>query len=323
MKRILTLLVLASVFCSISKVQAQVIPQFSQYMFNGLYVNPAYAGYKEELYAHLMFRQQWIGVPGAPQTVMLGVDGQLSGGSNLGLIYANDRIGAMRTNSVMLSYAFRFPVSEQGRLAFGLSAGALHYGLDKTQINDQNGEPDPYLVQAENLWRPQVDAGIYFDTPNFYAGFSVMSLISNTTKDGPIQIMRDNPTYFLTVGGMLKFNEKWALAPSTLLKTDLKTPLSIDLTAMGVYGETIWLGLSYRTGLNFTFKDLDPSSESLRQTSALVIIAEIYLLQNLRVGAAYDLDFNNLSTDFNGGIEVSLGYYLQKRERRYVTPRYF
>jgi len=318
MKKIVTILVFASVFCSTSKVQAQVIPQFSQYMFNGLYVNPAYAGYKEEFYAHLMYRQQWIGIDGAPQTIMLGLDGDFGKGSNLGLVYAHDKVGAYRTNSIMASYAYRFHVSEQGRLAFGLSAGAIYYGLDKTKVDE-----DPLLMQAQNLWRPQVDVGVYFDMPNFYAGLSVMSLISNASKDGPVQIMRSNPVPFLTVGGMVHFDEKWALAPSALLKTDFKSPMSVDITAMGVYGETIWLGLSYRTGLNFTYAGKQFSPDALHQTHALVVLAEIYLLQNLRLGAAYDFDLNHLSTDFTGGIEVSLGYYLQKRQTRYITPRYF
>ena len=322
MKKIFTLLVLASVFLGISKIQAQQIPQFSQYMFNGLYINPAYAGYKEELYAHIMFRRQWLGVPGAPQTIMLGVDGDLGGGSNVGLIYANDRIGAGMTNSIMLSYAFRFQVSEQGRLAFGLSAGAVHYGLDKTKILDVDGVPDPTLSQAEDMWRPQVDVGAYFDLPNFYAGFSIMSLMSSELKEGKIQLVRTSPVSFLTLGGLVHFDENWAMAPSALFKTDFKSPLSVDITAMGVYAETIWLGLSYRTGLNFTFPK-EASSESLRQTDALVIIAEVYLLPNLRLGAAYDFDLTHLSTDYNGGIEVSLGYYIQKTQKRYATPRYF
>ncbi|MDR0295245.1 MAG: type IX secretion system membrane protein PorP/SprF [Prevotellaceae bacterium] len=318
MKKILIVLLLASVFGSISRVQAQQIPQFSQYMFNGLYINPAYAGYKEELYAHLMFRKQWMGVSGAPQTVMLGVDADLGKGSNLGLVYANDNIGATATNSIMLSYAYRFHVSDQARLSFGLSAGAIYYGLNKSKVDDH-----PWLLATENVWRPQADVGVYFDMPDFYVGFSAMSLISNNPKDKTIQIMRTDPTFFLTTGGMIHLSDIWALAPSTLLKTDFKSPLSIDLTTMVVFSETLWLGCTYRTGLNFTYSGRYDSPDALRQTSALVIVAELYLMENLRLGAAYDFDLNSLATGYNGGIEVSLGYYLIKSKRRYATPRYF
>ena len=307
-----------SVGLSMDKLGAQQIPQFSQYMFNGLYINPAYAGYKEEMYAHLMYRKQWMGVTGAPQTIMLGVDGDLGKGSNLGLVYANDRIGATTTNSIMLGYAFRFPISDQGRLSFGLAGGAVHYGLDKSKVMD-----DPILLATENAWRPQVDAGVYMDWPSFYLGFSAMGLISNRADEGTMQIMRTDPTWFLTFGGLVPLSEVFSLAPSTLFKTDFKSPLSMDLSAMMVYSETLWLGLTYRTGLNFTYGDRESSPDALRQTNALVIVAELYLLDNLRIGAAYDFDLNGLSTGYNGGIEVSLGYYMVKAQRRYATPRYF
>jgi len=333
MKKILTVLLLMSVILPAGKLKAQQIPQFSQYMFNGLYINPAYAGYKEELYAHAMYRKQWMGIKGAPQTVMLGVDADLGRGSNLGLVYANDQIGANMTNSIMLGYAFRFPVSEEGRLSLGLAGGAIYYGLDKSP--DKIDITDPAVVAAENAWRPQIDAGLYIDWPNFYAGFSVMGLIPNraskvdglTDLDGnPIesmQIMRTNPTWFLTFGGLVHLNENLALAPSTLLKTDFKSPLSLDLSAMLVFSETLWLGLTYRTGLNFTYGERDRSPDALRQTNALVIVAEVFLTNNIRLGAAYDFDLNGLATGYNGGIEISLGYYMVKAHRRYATPRYF
>jgi len=298
-------------------VQAQQIPQFSQYMFNGLYINPAYAGYKENMYAHLMYRNQWIGLDGAPQTALLGVDGDLGKGSNLGFVFANDRIGPLNTNSLTLSYAFRFQVSEKARLAFGLSGGAIYYGLNKALLDD-----DPWLAATKNAWRPQVDAGVYFDTEEFYAGFSVMGLLPNRGDSGTMQIMRADPNLFLTFGGLLRVNEHFAFAPSTLLKTDFRSPLCWDLNLMAVYAERFWFGLSYRTGLNFTYKDRKFSPETLRQTNALAIIVEVFLTQNLRLGAAYDFDLNSLTTQYNGGIEVSLGYYLLKPRQYYSNPRY-
>jgi len=305
------------VACGFSGVQAQQIPQFSQYMFNGLYINPAYAGYKENMYAHLMYRNQWIGLDGSPQTVLLGIDGDLGKGSNLGFIYANDRVGATTTNSIGLSYAFRFQVSDKARLAFGLSGGAIYYGLNKAKLN-----PDRLLLSTENVWRPMVDIGAYFDMEEFYAGFSVMGALPHRAESGTMQIMRSDPNFFLTLGGSLKITEEFALAPSTLLKTDFRSPLCWDLNLMAVYAQRLWFGASYRTGLNFTYKDREFSPESLRQMNALAILAEVFLTSNLRLGFAYDFDLNRLTTEYNGGIEVSLGYYLLKPRRHYGNPRY-
>jgi type IX secretion system PorP/SprF family membrane protein len=218
----------------------------------------------------------------------------------------------------MLGYAFRFPISETGRLAFGLAGGALYYGLNKDKVNF-----DPLLMATKNSWRPQIDVGAYLDWPDFYTGFSVMGLIPNKAADSTLQIMRAVPTCFLTFGGMIHFNDIWALAPSALFKTDFKSPMSMDLTAMMVFSETLWLGLTYRTGLNFTYGGRKDSPDALRQTNALVVLAEVYLLDNLRIGVAYDFDLNGLATGYNGGIEVSLGYYLMDMRRTYATPRYF
>lgn len=307
-----------SVGTGLSQVFAQQIPQFSQYMFNGLYINPAYAGYKEDMYAHLMYRKQWLTIECSPQTIMFGIDGDLGRGSNLGLIYANDQLGAVTTNSIMLAYAFRFNLSSNARLSIGLSGGALHYNLDKSKV-----EPDdPLLLATRGAWKPQADVGVYFDLPDFYAGFSAMGLIPNRAESNTMQIMRSVPTYFLTFGGMIHLSKEVALAPSTLLKSDFKSPLCLDLNAMIVLSERVWLGAGYRTGLNFTYKK-EEASESLRQIDALVLTAEIYLTENIRLGLAYDFDLTSLTTDYNGGIEISLGYYILKPQRHYVRPRYF
>ena len=318
MKRIIIIALTVSLSCSFIKLEAQQIPQFTQYMFNGLYINPAYAGYKGNLYAHLMYRKQWVGTDGAPQTVMLGIDGDLRGGSNLGFVYANDHIGATSTNSFMLSYAFRFNVAEQARLAFGLAGGAMYYGLDKNKADITN----PLVMQTRNIWRPQVDVGVYFDTEPFYASLSVMGLISNRIQDSTMLSLRADPTYFLTFGGMISLGENFGIAPSTLLKTDFKSPLSLDINAMVVYADRIWLGASYRTGVNFTYKERESSPDGLRQRNVLAIIAELYVTEQLRLGAAYDFDLNSVTTSYGGGIEVSLGYYMMRSRKYYSTPRH-
>ena len=317
MKKIILLTGVVAVMLSSHPTRGQQVPQFSQYMFNGLYVNPAYAGYKDNLYAHLVYRAQWVGVPGAPQTVQLSIDGTLGGGSNMGLTFVNDAIGPYSTNSLMLSYSFRFNTSETSRLSFGLSGGALHYGIDKGEL-----DPDPLADMTENEWRPGVDIGVYFDMPHFYAGLSVMSLVPNKTEaNQSLLIMRTDPSYFLTLGGAIPLSRSLTLLPSTLLKTDFKSPITWDINAMLMIVERYWIGASYRTGLTFTLDD-----ENVRRTQqrdAVALIAETYITERLRIGLAYDFDLNRLTTIHNGTYEVSLGYYLTGAKRKYSTPRYF
>ncbi|MDR0667180.1 MAG: type IX secretion system membrane protein PorP/SprF [Prevotellaceae bacterium] len=317
MKKAILLISVTSVLAGLFPAKAQQIPQFSQYMFNGLYVNPAYAGYKENMYAHFVHRNQWVGIDGSPKTTMLSIDGRIAGGSNLGLVFANDVIGPFATNSLMLSYSFRFNTSDISRLSFGLSGGALHYGIDKDKVGR-----DPLAETTENEWRPGVDIGVYFDMPHFYAGLSVMSLVPNKTEaNRSLLIMRTDPSCFLTVGGAIPLTRSLALMPSTLLKTDFKSPIAWDINAMLMIVERYWIGASYRTGLTFALDD-----ENLRRTQqrdAIALIAEAYITERIRIGIAYDFDLNNLTTNHNGSFEVSVGYYLTGPKRVYSTPRYF
>ena len=315
MKKVIFLISAVIVFTGVTPARAQQIPQFSQYMFNGLYVNPAYAGYKENMYAHLIYRNQWVGIKGAPNTTMVSIDGNIYGGSNLGLTYGNDQIGPFTTNSLMLSYAFRFNLSEGARLSLGLAGGMLHYGLDKTDLN-----ADPLLQNTDNAWRPTIDAGIYFDLKHFYAGFCVMSLLPNK-EDNSIMVMRVDPSYFLTLGGMIPLNKYLALMPSTLLKTDFKSPITWDINAMFMIIERFWIGASYRTGLTFAIDNAQ--IKGTEQYDALALIAEAFITDRIRLGVAYDFDLNRLSSSHNGSFEVSLGYYLTAPKRKYSTPRYF
>jgi type IX secretion system PorP/SprF family membrane protein len=316
MKKIILLISVMSVLAGLFPAKAQQIPQFSQYMFNGLYINPAYAGYKENMYAHLIYRNQWVGIKGAPTTTMLSIDGKIAGGSNLGLVYANDQIGPFSTNSVMLSYAFRFNTGESSRLSFGLTGGALHYGIDKSKVDD-----DRLLATTENEWRPGVDVGVYFDMPHFYAGFSVMSLVPNKSDiKSSLLVMRTDPGYYLTLGGMIPLTQSLALMPSTLLKTDFKSPITFDINAMLMIVNRFWIGASYRTGIII----LDnPDFNNTEQYDAIALIAEAFITERIRLGVAYDFDLNHLANSYNGTFEVSLGYYLTGAKRKYSTPRYF
>lgn len=125
MKEIKIVMVVALMLLLRSPIWAQQNAQFSQYMFNGLYINPAYAGYKEQLYAHSFYRMQWVGFPGAPKTFTIGVDGTANNDKmGLGLILANDKIGSANSTSAMFNYAYKIQTGEDAKLSFGLAAGS-------------------------------------------------------------------------------------------------------------------------------------------------------------------------------------------------------
>jgi type IX secretion system PorP/SprF family membrane protein len=295
---------------SANKAEAQQIPLFTQYMFNGTYINPAYTGSKDAMFANLLYRKQWIGFSDAPQTTMFSFDGSLARGSNIGFIYVNDQLGANYTNSFMVDYAFRFQVSNIGRLSFGLSGGFINYGVNRNKLINYNNDIDPKLANTGNIWKPNIDVGVYFDMKNFYAGFSVMGILSNKS-DETIHITREYANYFLTVGGIIPLNDKVKFLPSALVKSDFKNPVNIDINAMLEVKERFWIGGSYRTGMLW-FTDIDKEA---RQYDALSFIFEAMVTDRIRLGAAYDFDLTKISNN-NGSIELSIGYYITKPKRK-------
>ncbi|MDR2653322.1 MAG: type IX secretion system membrane protein PorP/SprF [Prevotellaceae bacterium] len=313
MKKI-TLIISILIIVSTNKAESQQIPLFSQYMFNGTYINPAYTGSRDALFANLLYRKQWIGFNGAPQTAMFSIDGSLARGSNIGFIYVNDQIGANYTNSFMADYAFRFNVSNAGRLSFGLSGGFVNYGVNKSKLTSYDDRIDPNVGNTENIWKPSIDAGIYFDMKNFYAGLSVLGIISSKAdkNKATMHIVRAKANYFLTVGGSISLSDKVKFLPSTLLKSDFQNPVNVDVNAMLQVNEKYWIGGSYRTGVLW-FTDVDKET---RQYDAISLILEALVTDRIRLGVAYDFDLTKISNNNNGSIELSVGYYFTKPKRK-------
>ncbi|MDR2065762.1 MAG: type IX secretion system membrane protein PorP/SprF [Prevotellaceae bacterium] len=311
MKKI-TLIISILIIVSTNKAESQQIPLFSQYMFNGTYINPAYTGSREALFANLLYRKQWIGFNRAPQTAMFSVDGSLARGSNIGFIYVNDQIGANYTNSFMAEYAFRFKVSNTGRLSFGLSGGFVNYGVNKSKLVSYDDRIDPYLGNTENVWKPGIDAGVYFDMQNFYAGLSVLGIVSSKNETyKTMHIIRTKANYFLTVGGSISLSDKVKLLPSTLLKSDFQNPVNVDINAMLQVNEKFWIGGSYRTGVLW-FTDV---GKETRQYDAISLIVESLVTDRIKLGVAYDFDLAKISNN-NGSMELSIGYYFTKPKRK-------
>src|SRR2546428_8613263 len=309
MKKLLFFSLVLLMFTTVA--YAQQDAQFSQYMFNGIYINPAYAGYKEQLNMHTFYRSQWTGgLEGHPETFSFAADA-IANNNNVGLAVniLNDKLGAESTLSGYLNYAYRLKVSEVARLAFGLGAGLAQYSLDGSMLNP-NQPDDPSIPKTmQSVVVPDLRAGLYYSSDRFYAGFSTDNLISqymSYTKDPTILIPKKMPHYYLTAGTLIPVSEKILLKPSFMIKEEAKGPTNVDLNAFVLFNERLWLGASYRTSLNFIKKS--NLQDDLTQSDAIVALAEVYISDRFRIGYAYDFAFNKLN-DFNYGThEISLGY---------------
>ncbi|UKJ06465.1 type IX secretion system membrane protein PorP/SprF [Solitalea lacus] len=305
---------------------AQQDAQFSQYMFNGIYINPAYAGYKERLNLHTFYRSQWTGgLDGNPETFSLALDAIANDGNvGLALNVLKDQLGAESTLSGYLNYAYRLPVSESARLAFGLGAGVSQYAINGSKLSPNQLEDPTVPKTNQSVFVPDIRAGLYYSNDFFYAGVSMDNLIAqymSYTKNPSILIPKKMPHFYLTAGGLMSFTEHFLVKPSFLLKNESKGPASLDLNVFMLFAQRVWLGGSYRTGISIWKKE--NLQQDLSTTNALVGLAEVFISDRLRIGYAYDFSYNKFK-DFNYGThELSLGFSLIARQCRMSTPRYF
>lgn len=299
----------------------QQLPQFSQYMFNGLHINPAYAGYKSDGYIQSTYRSQWVGFAGAPTTFTLTSDFSLNEGMmGAGLIFINDRIGPTSTTSIKGAYSYRMQVGQSSFLSMGMNVGASQYMIDGELLkyNDYGDVNIPTGIEV--MWTPNLDMGIFFHTDNFYAGVSSYNMI------GKSSLIREDVSlgfhdlhFFVTMGGLVDISDNIRLKPSMLVKEVSGAPLNYDINLMLLFMDRLWLGTSYRSN---TIQWNDNIS-GVSNRNSIAFIMEVFATPKLRLGYAYDENLNILQNMKTNSHELSIGYYLSHRSVIMKTPRWF
>jgi len=315
-------LIIASLLIGSTLVWGQQDPQFSQFMYDRLSVNPAFAGSKDAICATLIGRQQWSGLSGQPSTGLLNVSGPIKSiKSGLGATVYLDEIGPLSTTAARLSYAYHIKISGATKLALGVGIGIMNSSLNSNWVASDytddgvftgfgTGIGDPSISQ-QNQQASTFDAsfGAYLYNPKYYAGVSVVHLNQGDLSEMNIEVARH--LYFM--GGYdFELTPMITLTPHTLVKTDLAST-QVDVNATATYNNTFWLGVSYRledaiapmAGYNYQFADGK---------------------SNLRIGYSYDLTTSELNNYSSGSHEIMLGYcyILQKPlpKRVYKNPRF-
>jgi len=290
---------------------AQYEPQFTQYLNNEQFINPAYAGSRGFAAATLLYRDQWVGVEGAPHTATFGFHSPFAHDKiGVGLCIMNDKIGVTNQTGVFLNYAYHLPTSEVSTLSFGLQGGFIDVDeklLDVTTI-DPN---DPQF--SNNVYgkvMPNFGFGMYYHTNNkFYVGFSVPRFIenkidaSNFSTDNELNF--HNWHYYLYSAYVFDAGESVKLKPSVMFKAVQGATAEMDITMNALFKELFWLGVSYRTG------------------DAVSLITQYQLTKQLRFGYSYDYAITKLNNYSSGTHEFTLGYDFTFDKAKVVTPRYF
>jgi len=289
---------------------AQTEPMYSQYMYNMLGVNPAYAGNREATSLNFFQRRQWVGIAGAPQTTSVSLDGASSDNKfGWGVQLYDDKLGVEKADGANLMLSTHIQVTEKGILSGGLSLGLMNYRIDLMNVQGRFTPSDPAFYANFNKWLPDVGLGIYYNTDKFYVGLSVPNVLKSRLSAFDVMnsgIQKVNSTHlFFTTGYVFSVNDEVKIKPSTMIKAVSGAPIEADLNTNVWLKDVIGLGFSYRTG------------------DAMVGMAEAQINENLRVGYAYDMTISPLKYYNNGSHEMMVRYEFGNNKSKVKSTRYF
>ncbi len=308
---------------NIEKSSAQQDVQFSQYVFTGMALNPGYAGYKEETNFHLIYRNQWTGLTGAPKTIVFSMDGVTSDKRiGLGGSLVKDELGAQSSLSALGVFSYRLKLTQRARLSLGLAAGLDQYKIDESKlILDDKTDNLLGSLQA-SLIQPDLQFGVFYANPTYFASFSVTDLLANFKGGNPAYlVIYRNRHYYFQTGALLNIAREVKLKPSILFKEDFLGPTNLDMNLFLLFYDRFWLGASVRTGVKI-LKNSQLQSDLISR-DAYSILAEFQVTDHLRIGYSFDYTANQLRDVNSGTHEISIGYTLKSRKTPILSPRYF
>jgi type IX secretion system PorP/SprF family membrane protein len=283
--------------------RAQQDPMYSQYMFNMLSVNPAFAGSRETLTATALYRKQWVGIDGAPTTVTFSADGPIRNQRMaLGINIVSDRIGISKTTMINASYAYRVMLVNGGVLSLGLQGGINQYRADYSSVQTYYPGLDPPQIDqafasSEGSLFPNFGFGAYYYTGRFFVGMGVPKMLKNNltgtnspTIDFTSYPNRQNRHLFITSGYSFDMNQDWTLKPSLLIKGVHGAPLEMDVNVNAWWRQKVGAGLSYRSA------------------DAMVAMLQFQAKPEINFGYAYDMTLSKFSGTNSGSHELMVRF---------------
>jgi type IX secretion system PorP/SprF family membrane protein len=285
---------------------AQQDAQYTQYMYNTININPAYAGSRGALSIFGLYRTQWVGLDGAPETSSFSVNMPLSN-SNLGLgvSLVNDKIGPTNENTISADLSYTVPTSETFKLSFGIKATGNLFSLDVNKLQPEH-QGDPQFQDLNSKFSPNVGAGVYYHSDKAYVGLSVPNFIeTNRYDDNDTAIFKDKINYYLIAGYVFDLDPYIKFKPAVLTKMVEGSPLQVDLSANFMFNDKFVAGLAYRW------------------SAALSAMAGFQVTDGLFIGYSYDRETTRLNNYNSGSHEIFLRFEFFNNYSRITSPRFF
>jgi len=301
-KILIVMLLLAGFFAS-----AQQDAQYTQYMYNTISVNPAYAGSRDVLSVVGLYRSQWVGLDGAPETQTLSIHAPVGNKVGLGLSIVNDEIGPSNETYIDVDFSYTLNVGATAKLALGIKAGANLLSVD---YNKLTGDDDViFQDNIDNRFMPNVGIGAYWYDDKYYLGFSSPDLLETEHYDddevAESYLAKERLHAYLMGGYVFDLDYNLKFKPAFLVKAVDGAPLQVDISANFLFNERFTLGAAYRW------------------SAAVSGIAGFQISDQLMIGYAYDMETTELRKYNSGSHEIVLRFELFKNVGNTISPRFF
>lgn len=286
--------------------------QFTQYMYNTVNINPAYAGSRGVLSIFGLHRNQWVGLDGAPVTNTLSLNSPINGSNvGLGLSIINDKIGPSDENSISADISYSVKTSETAKLSFGLKATANLLNVDFGKLSRFDQADFLGTTNIDNRFSPNIGAGIYYHSDRTYIGLSVPNFLETKHFDkgasslATASVASERMHYYLIGGHVFDLSEGIKFKPAVLGKLVQGAPLQVDLSANFLFNDKFTVGAAYRWDAAFSG------------------MLGFQVSDSWMIGYAYDMEVTKLANFNAGSHEIFLRYELFKNYDKVISPRFF
>lgn len=302
MKKIITSIFILSVGFGFAQQDAQ----YTQYMYNTITINPAYAGSRGVVSIFGLHRTQWIGLDGAPKTNAFSINAPINNTNlGVGVSFINDKIGPTVENQISADVSYTIPMSDTYKLSFGIKGTANLFNLDISKLSPEN-QSDPTLQDLNNYFSPNLGAGVYLHSDRLYFGFSIPNFFETTRyTDNTQSVSKERMNYYFIGGYVFDLSPSLKFKPAFLAKAVEGAPLQLDLSGNFLINEKFVLGGAWRWDAAW---------------SAMV---GFQVSEQLFIGYGYDRETTNLARFNSGSHEIFVRYELFKKVERIVSPRFF
>jgi len=285
---------------------AQQDAQYTQYMYNTININPAYAGSRGVMSIFGLHRTQWVGLEGAPTTNAFSLNTPINN-SNLGvgLSFVNDKIGPTNENNISADVSYTVQTSETYKLSFGVKASGNLFSLDRNKLNPAD-PADDYLQAVNSEFSPNLGAGIYLHSDKLYFGLSVPNFLQDKKySDNNYAVFQERMNIYAIGGYVFDFSEDIKFKPAFLTKMVTGSPLQLDLSGNFLFFDKLMIGGAYRWD------------------AAASALAGFQITDGLFIGYSYDMETTRLKHYNSGSHEVFLRFELFNKVSKLVSPRFF